>query len=90
MKRVILLALSLLLGISSYAQTEWETQPSTLKINASNRLDISNVSSNSITLHNWIAESKENKKQNRITAQSGVLSLYVYGTSKRFHLILKI
>lgn len=63
MKRVILLTLSLLLGISSYAQTEWEIQPSTLKINASNSLDISNVSSNSVTLHNWIAESKENKKQ---------------------------
>lgn len=83
MKRVILLTLSLLLGISSYAQTEWEIQPSTLKINASNSLDISNVSSNSVTLHNWIAESKENKKQNRITARNGILPLYVNGTSKR-------
>ena len=83
MKRVILLTLSLLLGISSYAQTEWEIQSSTLKINASNSLDISNVSSNSVTLHNWIAESKENKKQNRITARNGILPLYVNGTSKR-------
>lgn len=46
-------------------------------------MDISNVSSNSVTLHNWIAESKENKKQNRITARNGILPLYVNGTSKR-------
>lgn len=83
MKRVIFLTLLLFFGLSSNAQTEWETLPSSLKINASNRLDITNVSPHSVTMHNWIAESKENKRQNRITAQSGILSLYVNGTSKR-------
>lgn len=79
----LLLCNLLLFSVNAHSQTEWEIQSRTFKIIPKNSLDISNVSSNGATLHNWIAESKENKKQNRITARSGVLSLYVNGASNR-------
>ena len=78
MKRIILIALLSLFCISSYSQTEWEMQPCTFKITPNNSLDISNVSSNGATLHNWIAESKDNKKQNRITARNGILPINIH------------
>ncbi len=78
MKRLILIALLSLFSANSYSQTEWEEQSSTFKITPNDRLDISNVTAHSAILHNWIAESKENKKQNLIQPRSGILPVNCY------------
>lgn len=85
MKRFALLVLILFVNVSVYAQSQWEEQPIDLSIRASAYIGMYDVSSNSVTLCNRHAESKENQRKNIITSYSGVLPLnvYNYGTVKR-------
>lgn len=78
MKQITLIALLSLFAINSYSQIQWQEQPRTFKITTHDNLNISNVSSNRATLHNWIAESKQNKKQNQITARNGILPINIH------------
>ena len=78
MKYILLILCWLLFSVNAYSQSEWITQPCTFKITPNDRLGISDVSSNGATLHNWIAESKENKKHNIITERTGILPINIH------------
>lgn len=79
MKNPLLLLLCglLLFSVSAHSQTEWEVQPRTFTITPNFSLNISDISSNAATLHNWIAEPQQNKKQHLISWKNAVLPINI-------------